>query len=44
MENISAIKESLNYSTLNVQTVPQNIYQHNSFSSFWSPDFEVNSK
>ena len=26
------------------QTVPQNIYHHKFFSSFWSPDFEVKSK
>ena len=32
------------YSTFWVQTVPQNIYHHKSFSSFWSPDFEVKSK
>ena len=44
MENIYRIKESLIYNTLYVQTVPQNIYQHMSFSSFWSPDFEVKSK
>ena len=43
MENIHTIKESLIYSTLYIHTVPQNIYQHKSFS-FWSPDFEVNSK
>ena len=41
MENIYTIKESLIYSTFYVQTVPQNIYQHKSFSSFLSPDFEV---
>ena len=33
-----------NLNTLYVQTVRQNIYQHKSFRSFWSPDFEVNSK
>ena len=44
MENIHTIKESLIYSTFWVQTVAQNIYQQESFSSFWSPDFEVNSK
>ena len=44
MENIYTIKESLIYSTLYIQTVPQNIYQHESFSSFWSPDFVVNIK
>ena len=44
MENIYTIKESLIYNTLYIQTVPQNIYQHKSFSSFLSPDFEVNSK
>ena len=44
MENIHTIKESLIYSTLYVQTVHQNIYQHKSFSSFWSQDFEVKSK
>ena len=44
MENSYTIKESLIYNTLYVQTVPQNIYQHKSFSSFWSPDFEVKSK
>ena len=44
MENSYTIKESLIYNTLYVQTVPQNIYQHKSFSSFWFPDFEVNSK
>ena len=43
MENSHTIKESLIYNTLYIQTVPQNIYQHKSFSSFWSPDFEVNS-
>ena len=32
------------YSTLYVQTDTQNIYEHKSFSSFWSPDFEVKSK
>ena len=42
MENNYTIKESLIYSTLYVQAVPQNIYQHKSFSSFWSPGFEVN--
>ena len=40
MENSHTIKESLIYNTLYIQTVPQNIYQHKSFSSFWSPDFE----
>ena len=44
MENIHTIKESLIYSILYVQAVPQNIYQHKSFSSFWSPDFVVKSK
>ena len=44
MENNYTIKESLIYDTLYVQTVPQNIYQHKSFSSFWSSDFEVKSK
>ena len=44
MENSYTIKESLIYNTLYVQTVPQYIYQHKSFSSFWAPDFEVNSK
>ena len=44
MENSYTIKESLIYNTLYVQTVPQNIYQHKSFSSFWFLDFEVNSK
>ena len=34
MENIYTIKESLIYNTLYVQTVPQNIYQHKSFSRF----------
>ena len=34
MENIYAIKESLVYSTLNVQTVLQNIYQHKSSCNF----------
>ena len=40
MENINTIKESLIYSTLYmyVQGVPQNIYHHKSFSSFWFPD------
>ena len=38
MENIYSIKESLIYSTLYVQTVPQNIYQHKFCSNFWSPD------
>ena len=33
MENIYTIKESLIYSTLYVQTVPPNIYQHKSFSN-----------
>ena len=42
MENIYAIKESLIYSTVYVQTVPQIIYQHKTFSSVWSPAFEVN--
>ena len=40
MENIDTIRESLIYSTLYVQTVPQNIYQHKPISSFWFPDFE----
>ena len=44
MEYSHTIKESLIYNTLYIQTVPQNIYQHKSFSSFWSPDLEVNSK
>ena len=44
MKNIYTIKESLIYSTLWVQTVPNNKYQHKSFSSFYSPDFEVKSK
>ena len=44
MENSYTIKESLNYNTFYVQTVPQNIYQHKSFSGFWSPDFEDKSK
>ena len=44
MENNYTIKESLIYNTLYVQTVPQNIYQHMSFSSFLSPGFEVKSK
>ena len=44
MENSYTIKESLIYNTLYVQTVPQNIYQHKSLSSFWFPDFEVKSK
>ena len=44
MENIFTIKESLIYSILYVQTVSKNIYQRKSFSSFWSPDFEVKSK
>ena len=43
MKNIYTIKENLIYSTLYVQTFPQNIYQHKSFGSIWSPDFEVNS-
>ena len=43
MANIYTIKERLIYSTLYVQTVPQNVYQHKSFSSFWSQDFEVKS-
>ena len=34
MENILTIKESLINSTLCVQTVPQNIYQPKSLSSF----------
>ena len=41
MENSYTIKEGLIYSTLYVQTVPQNIYQHKLGSSFGSPDFEV---
>ena len=36
MENINTIKESLIYSTLYAQTIPQNTYQHKSFCSFWS--------
>ena len=44
MENIHTIKESLIYSTLYVQTVPQTIYQHKSLGSVWSPDFEVTFK
>ena len=44
MENIYTIKEGLIYSNLYVQTVPQTIYQHKTFSSFWSSDIEVNSK
>ena len=44
MDNIYTNKKSLIYSTLYIQTVPQKIYQHKSFSSFWSPEFEVNSK
>ena len=44
MKKTYTIKKSLIYSTLYVQTVPQNIYQHKSFSSFWSQDFEVESK
>ena len=44
MQNIYTFKESLMYSTLYVQTDTQNIYEHKSFSSFWSPDFEVKSK
>ena len=44
MENIHTIKECLIYSILYVQTVPQNIYQYKSCSSFWSPDFKVKSK
>ena len=34
IENIYTVKESLIYNTFYVQTVPQNIYQHKSFSSF----------
>ena len=44
MENSYTINENLIYNTFYVQTVPQNIYQLKSFSSFWSPDFEVKSK
>ena len=44
MENSYTIKESLIYSTLYVQTVPQINYQHKFCSSFWSPDLEVKSK
>ena len=42
MENIHTIKESLIYSTLFVQTVRQKIYQHKSFSSFWSQILKLN--
>ena len=41
MENIDTIKESLIYSTLCVQTVPQNIYPHKFCSSFRPPEFEA---
>ena len=44
MENIHTVKGSLIYSTFYVKTVPQNIYQHKFCSSFWTPDFETNSK
>ena len=44
MENINTIKESLIYSTLYVQTVRQNIYQHKFCHRFGFPDFEANSK
>ena len=42
MENSYTIKESLNYNTFYVQTVPQNIYKHKSFSGFWSPILKIN--
>ena len=42
MENSYTIKESLIYNTLYVRTVPQNIYQHKSFSSFWSQILKIN--
>ena len=42
MENRYTIKESLIYNTLYVQTVPQNIYQHKSLSSFWSQILKIN--
>ena len=42
MENSYTIKESLIYNTLYVWTVPQNIYQHKSFSSFWSKILKIN--
>ena len=42
MENSYTSKESLIYNTLYVQTVPQNIYQHKSFSSFWSQILKIN--
>ena len=42
MENSYTIKESLIYNTLYVQTVPQNYYQHKSFSSFWSQILKIN--
>ena len=44
MGNIFTIKESLIYSIVYVQIVTLNIYQHEFCNSFWSPDFEVNSK
>ena len=42
MENSYTIKESLIYNTLYVLTVPQNINQHKSFSSFWSKILKIN--
>ena len=42
MENSYTIKESLIYNTLYVQTVPQNIYQHKSFSSLKSQILKIN--
>ena len=44
METIYTIKEILIYSTVYVQAVPQNIFQHKVCNSFWPPDFEVKSK